>query len=85
MFLAQIAMEVYEEQRELVRLAKECGVNDPQTMKRQLILMRSKNFRIRALDLLDKSPWSKIPGSDSVNFTRENRKETLKKLMKELR
>jgi hypothetical protein len=82
----RIYEEVFKEQMALVRLAQKHGLQSKELFKKQLLLLRSLNFRIVALDKLSKSPGSNTPGIDGVSLSNsELRNKILVELLTQLR
>lgn len=66
--------EVERKQRELAELAKLKGINDKSVMDKQLILVRSRLFRMYATMLIKDKAGSQTPGIDKEKYDKE--KET---------
>lgn len=84
--MKEISEKVFAEQAELVKLAQKHGLRSEKVFKQQLILMRSLNFRTKAIDSISKSPGSKTAGIDNVSLAEpKTTQEILRNLLAALR
>lgn len=83
--LSAIYTEVFEQQLDLVRLAKTHGLRSNVVFKRQKILFNSLSFRIVAIDKLSKSKGSCTPGIDDVKMDNKKNPKLLINLLDSIR
>ncbi len=84
--MKEISEKVFAEQAELVKLAQKHGLRSEKVFKQQLILMRSLNFRTKAIDSLSNTPGSKTAGIDNVSLADpKTTQEILRNLLAALR
>src|ERR1700683_1027563 len=68
----EISDKVKAKQFELVRLAELKGLTSKEVQDFQILLAKSKNFRLHALDLLRKKNGSQTAGVDKITLTYNN-------------
>lgn len=70
--LPTVEERVGVKQRELVQLAKLKGVYDKKVLDMQLILARSRLFRVHAVELMRRKSGSQTPGVDKEIYDKED-------------